>query len=51
MEAKLGPLQSVIDQAGARIAKGEAMKEKDDSLKASLVVSVQLLPRSSVSLW
>lgn len=38
MEAKLGPLQSVIDQAGVRMAKGEAMKEKDESLAASLQV-------------
>ncbi len=38
MEKKLGPLQSVIDQAGVRIAKGEAMKEKDESLVASLQV-------------
>lgn len=38
MEKKLGPLQSVIDQAGVRIAKGVAMKEKDESLVASLQV-------------
>lgn len=38
MEAKLGPLQAVIDQAGARMAKGEAMKEKDVGLAASLKV-------------
>lgn len=38
MEAKLGPLQSVIDQAGVRMAKGEAMKEKNESLVASLQV-------------
>lgn len=38
MEAKLGPLQTVIDQAGARVAKGEAMKEKDEGLAASLKV-------------
>eukprot|EP00903_Cladosiphon_okamuranus_P018322 g16856.t2 len=36
MEAKLGPLQSVIDQAGVRMARGEAMKEKNESLVASL---------------
>lgn len=36
IEAKLGPLQSVIDQAGVRMAKGEAMKEKNDTLVASL---------------
>ncbi|CAM9180795.1 unnamed protein product, partial [Hapterophycus canaliculatus] len=36
MEAKIGPLQSVIDQAGARVAKGEAMKEKNEGLMASL---------------
>lgn len=40
MEAKLGPLQSVIDQAGVRMAKGEAMKEMNDSLVASLQVGV-----------
>lgn len=39
MEAKLGPLQQVIDQAGARVAKGEAMKEKNEGLAASLKVS------------
>lgn len=38
MEKRLGPLQSVIDQAGARMAKGEAMKEKDEGLVASLQV-------------
>lgn len=38
METKLGPLQAVIDQAGARVAKGEAMKEKDVGLAASLKV-------------
>ncbi|CAN0213393.1 unnamed protein product [Ectocarpus sp. 6 AP-2014] len=36
MEARLGPLQSEIDQAGVRMAKGEAMKEKNDTLVASL---------------
>lgn len=38
MEAKLGPLQKVIDQADARLAKGEALKEKNDGLAASLKV-------------
>lgn len=38
MEAKMGSLQAVIDQAGARVAKGEAMKEKDVGLAASLKV-------------
>ena len=38
MEAKLGPLQSVIDQAGVRMAKGEAMKEFNEGLVASLQV-------------
>ena len=38
MEAKIGPLQSAIDQAGARKAKGLAIKEKDESLVASLQV-------------
>lgn len=38
MEAKMGPLQTVIDQAGVRMAKGEAMKEKNDELVASLQV-------------
>ncbi|CAM9881757.1 unnamed protein product [Pylaiella littoralis] len=36
MEAKLGPLQSVIDQAGVRMAKGEAMKEMNEGLVTSL---------------
>lgn len=38
MEAKMGPLQTVIDQAGVRMAKGEAMKEENDELVASLQV-------------
>lgn len=38
MEARLGPLQSEIDQAGVRMAKGEAMKEKNETLVASLQV-------------
>lgn len=43
MEAKLGPLQSVIDQAGVRMAKGEAMKEFNEGLVASLQVFLLLL--------
>lgn len=35
LEKKLGPLQAVIDQAGATRARGQAMKEKDESLVAS----------------
>lgn len=38
LEAKLGPLQNVIDQAGARVAKGEALKERNEGLAASLKV-------------
>lgn len=34
----MGPLQSVIDQAGLLMAKGEAMKEQNKSLVASLQV-------------
>ena len=44
MEAKLGPLQSVIDQAGARTAEGEAMKERDGALVASLQVRPDVHP-------
>ena len=50
MEAKLGPLQSVIDQAGVRIAKGEAMKEKDESLVASLQVLQQVVAPTSCNI-
>lgn len=38
MEAKLGPLQKVIDQADDRVAKGEALKEKNKGLVSSLKV-------------
>lgn len=47
MESKLGPLQAVIDQEGARAAKGEAMKEKDVGLTASLKARLQRLCREA----
>lgn len=34
----MGPLQSVIDQVEVRMAKGEAMKEKNEGIVASLQV-------------